>query len=200
MSGSAGIAGLILAAGASRRMGSPKALLTIDGETFLDHLVAALEAHCAPVLVVLGFHADRIRAGIRRTAGVTFVTNPDPDRGMLSSLQCGLAEVPPAARAVLFTPVDYPRIAPGTVAALAAEFARHPDAPVIVPTHEGRRGHPVLIHRDLAAEILALPPDAQARDVIRAHRPRTCNVPVDDPGILRDIDTPEEYAVLTAES
>ena len=99
MSGSGTIAGIILAAGASSRMGSPKALLALDGETFLDRLIAAFEPHCAPVLVVLGFHAGRTRAGICRSGDVTFVTNPDPDRGMLSSLQCGLAEVPATARA-----------------------------------------------------------------------------------------------------
>ena len=84
------IAGIILAAGASSRMGTPKALLDYRGETFLDRLIRVLGAVCDPVIVVLGYHAEQIRAGVN--GRVQFVVNPTPTRGQLSSLQTGLAE------------------------------------------------------------------------------------------------------------
>jgi molybdenum cofactor cytidylyltransferase len=101
---------IILAAGASSRMGRPKPLLELDGETFLDRLIGRFYGICAPIVVVLGYEADRIRAGIRNAGDVEFVINPSPERGMLSSLQCGLASLPGDAAAVLFTPADLPSI------------------------------------------------------------------------------------------
>ena len=88
------IAGIILSAGASRRMGTPKALLQLNDETFLDRLIRLFSEVCSPVIVVLGDQADQIRSGIRRGSEARFVVNPDPERGMLSSLQCGLRSGP----------------------------------------------------------------------------------------------------------
>jgi molybdenum cofactor cytidylyltransferase len=176
-------AAVILAGGASRRMGSPKALLPYRGETFIDRLIGVF-APCDEVVVVLGHDADTICAGIERRT--TLVVNPDPERGQLSSLQCGLSAVA-SADAIFFTPVDYPAIDPSTIRAmllLAGTFA--------MPRHNGRRGHPVLIDRQLLAELLAC--KTAARDVIRAHEPRY--IDVDDPGILEDIDDPAAYARL----
>ena len=94
MTRGAKIAGIILAGGASRRMGTPKALLRFQNETFLDRLIGVFSPVCDPVIVVVGLHADQIRAGIERADDVRFAVNPDPERGMLSSLQCGLALLP----------------------------------------------------------------------------------------------------------
>lgn len=188
------IAGLILSGGASRRMGSPKALLTFEGEMFLDRLVRILSTACSPLVIVLGHRSDQIRQHATRYAGVTIATNPDPDRGMLSSLQCGLTLLR-EADAVLFTPVDYPAIEQATVARLVQAFAESA-APVVIPTHRGEHGHPVCISRQVAAELLSLPPHAQARDVIRGYYGSACFVEVDDPGIVRDIDRPEDYQSL----
>lgn len=188
------LTGLILAAGASRRMGTPKALLPIDGETFLDRLIAAFEPHCAPVLVVLGHDAETIRAGIRRGGDVRFVLNPNPERGQLSSLQCGLSEVPESSGGVVFTPVDYPRIKSSTIAALAAAFRDAPgEHAVVVPTFQGRRGHPVCIARQLIPDLLGLPQDSRAREIIHRNVHRTRYVEVDSAGILRDVDDPATY-------
>src|SRR5580700_4426144 len=104
------IAGVILSGGASRRMGTPKALLRFQNETFLDRLIRLFSAVCDPIVVVVGEHADPIRSGIERGRDVLFAVNPDPERGMLSSLQCGLAMVPPGAEAAMFLPVDHPDI------------------------------------------------------------------------------------------
>ena len=189
------IAGLILSGGASRRMGVPKALLEFQGETFLDRLIRVLNMVCSPTTVVLGHGCEGIETGLARSREVLFRINPDPGRGMLSSLQCGLSAA--AADAVIFTPVDYPSVQPSTIAQLARAFALH-RAPVTIPVHDGQRGHPVCISRDVIAELLALPVSAQARDVIRAHRPLTYFVDVNDPGILADIDYPEDYRNLAA--
>jgi CTP:molybdopterin cytidylyltransferase MocA len=110
------VAGIILAAGESRRMGFPKALLRYREENFLDTLIGLFAARCQPVIVVLGAHSDRIRAHTLRTA--TFVINADYQRGQTSSMQCGLRAVPPGADGVLFTLVDHPAVAPATLDAL----------------------------------------------------------------------------------
>ena len=190
------VAAIILAAGASRRMGSPKALLEWEGQTFLDRWIAMFSEVCNPVVVVLGHDGDVVRAGLRQTHLARLTANPDPDRGMLSSLQCGLHALPDDAQGFLFTPVDQPAVALGTVARLV-EAARD-GALVAVPCYGGRRGHPVYCSAALIPEFLALPPSAQARDVIRAHREQTRYVDVDDPGIVTDVDYPADYQRLLA--
>ena len=191
------IAGIILSGGASRRMGTPKALLLFQGETFLDRLIRVLSAACDPIIVVVGQHADQIRSGIESGRDVLIAENPDPERGMLSSLQCGLMLVPAAADAAMFLPVDHPNIQLSTIETLAARF-RSDRAPVIVPTYAGEHGHPVSIARPLIAELLALPPAAKASDVIHRHVARTVYVPVSDPAVVTDVDDPAAYANLLA--
>jgi CTP:molybdopterin cytidylyltransferase MocA len=192
------IAGLILAGGASRRMGTPKALLRFQNETFLDRLIGIFTAVASPVIVVLGHQSDQIHAGIRRAAEVTFAVNPDPERGMLSSLQCGLATLPSETEAVMFTPVDHPHLRPATLQKLAAQFEAE-RGPIIVPTFAGEHGHPVCIASALVRELMALPPDAMASDVIHKYVPRTSYLEVDDPAVTSDVDDPEAYAGLLAQ-
>lgn len=189
------LAGLILAAGASRRMGRLKPLLDYEGETFLDRLISLLRPHCDPVLVVVGEQADAVMSGIARASEVRFLRNPEPEQGQLSSLQCGLREVPADRTGAIFTPVDYPAVRPETVAALARAFEAG-DALVVVPVCAGRHGHPVVIHRSLFGELLELPAEATARDVLRRHVAGTRYVEVADEGILRDVDDPEAYKQL----
>jgi molybdenum cofactor cytidylyltransferase len=191
------MAGIILSAGASRRMGTPKALLRYQGETFLDRLIRVMSTVCGRVVVVLGHDADVIRAGLSAHPNVSFAVNPDPERGMLSSLQCGLRAPPVEAECVFFTPVDHPNVSPGTMEALAQAFDAH-HAPVTVPVYRGTRGHPVGITRVLAQEILDLPLTAQAADVIHRYTGARQLVEVDDPGVIADIDDPEAYRALVA--
>ncbi len=189
------IGGIILSGGASRRMGTPKALLLIENETFLDRMIRLFAEVCDPVIVVLGHNAEQIRSGIQCASQVTFVVNPDPERGMLSSVQCGLEALPATAGAVMFMPVDHPGIQGATLEKLAAAM-REGIAPLIIPTHRGSRGHPVCITRPLIAELLALPASAQARDVIHRHLPEACLMAVDDSAVTTDIDDPAAYAEL----
>ncbi|MGB9454444.1 MAG: nucleotidyltransferase family protein [Bryobacteraceae bacterium] len=192
-------AGLILAAGEARRMGSPKALLRYRDETFLDTLVGLFEARCAPVIVVLGAAAKEVRAATRRAA--TFVENERWPSGQTSSMQCGLRAVPAGAAGVLFTLVDHPAVRMETIDALlgAGVSAGHepPSRALLrVPRYRGRNGHPIWFSRGLVPEFLALAESGAARDVVRAHAGETEFVDVDDAGVLADIDDPAAYRAL----
>jgi molybdenum cofactor cytidylyltransferase len=184
------LAAVILAGGASRRMGTAKALLPFRGETILDGLIRLYQPFCDVVIVVLGHTPDKIRAGIARAGDVQFAVNPDPERGQLSSLQCGLAMAPADA---LFTPVDYPAVQPATVARLVRS-----NAPVAAPSYQGRHGHPVLIRDHVRRELLALPADGVARDVIHRYGEVAEYIDVDDAAVCQDIDRMEDYERLVA--
>jgi molybdenum cofactor cytidylyltransferase len=189
------IAGIILSAGASRRMGTPKALLAWDGETFLDRLIRLFSEVAITPIVALGHQAAQIKSGIQRGAQAAFVVNPDPERGMLSSLQCGLSAVPQTSEAVMFMPVDHPNLELSTLEKLIGHF-KIARASVVVPEFHGEHGHPVLIARPLVAELLALPATAQASDVIHRYRSETDYISVDDPAVITDIDDRAAYDEL----
>lgn len=176
-------------------MGSPKALLPFQGSNFLDSLIELYAGWCSTVVVVLGFDEMLIREGCHQLDRALVVQNPDPGRGMLTSLQCGLAAVPSHAREVYFQPVDAPGIQLETLAALSRETG---ESPIAVPSQGERHGHPVLIASVIAAEILALPAEASARDVLHRHRDKTVFVQVSDPAVLLDIDDRQAFQELGA--
>jgi molybdenum cofactor cytidylyltransferase len=189
------IAGVILAAGASSRMGMPKALLDYRGETFVARLARVLGMQCKPVIAVLGYHVDAIRP--RLGQGVQAVVNPDPSRGQLSSLQTALGALPAEADGFAFIPVDCPAVEADTVEKLAQAFLRRASSTLfVIPRKSGRRGHPVFAARSIADELLVLPPTSEAREVVHAHVDRTEYVDVDDSGIFADVDDPEAYRRL----
>jgi molybdenum cofactor cytidylyltransferase len=189
------VAGLILAAGESRRMGQPKALLELEGRSFVARGIELLgAAGCAPVLVVDGAH---------RLAGldVEVVHNEAWDRGPLSSLQAGLRRalvLAPTIDAVLVHHVERPRVRVETLAALLAGYTREPDM-VWQPTYEGRSGHPLVWPRTLFEQLLALDPShSSARELLRGSAAtRRRKLELDDPGVLDNFDTPDDLARLT---
>jgi CTP:molybdopterin cytidylyltransferase MocA len=183
------IAGLILAAGESRRMGYPKALLRYRDETFLDTLIGLFAERCSSVVVVLGARAEEIRSRTVRPA--TFVVNPEYLRGMTTSMQCGLRAVSPDAGRVLFTLVDHPAVAPVTLDRLLAA-----GSPLCVPRYKGRRGHPIVFTSRLIPEFLSLPETGAARDTVRVHADETEYLDLDDEGIVADIDDLAAYRGL----
>lgn len=190
------IAGLILAAGESSRMGQDKALLAYRGSTFLETAIATLRAAgVAPIFVVLGHHADEIRRATN-FQGAEVVVNENYSLGQTSSLQAGLrALANPEVEAVVLWLVDHPAVSAETVGKLIAHY-RESKAPVVIPRYQKERGHPVLIARALFHELLGLGPSEGANTVIRKHRSETQWVEVDDRGVQLDIDDPESYRLL----
>jgi molybdenum cofactor cytidylyltransferase len=208
---------VILAAGASSRMGRPKDQLKFEGVTVLDlALRNCRDADCgAPIVVTRIEREAEIRGQL--TAGwpsARVVVNASPELGQTSSLRIGLSALPAESRAFLVFPVDFPLIRASDIQALCRIFAgaeqyssieptnrgegatsvpaREPD--VVVPSFAHRRGHPVLVNAALAEAILLLPPDAPARQVLSAPDLYTIYMEVDDDRVLCDMDTPQAYA------
>lgn len=189
---SGGVVGIVPAAGRSRRMGSPKPLLDADGRSFLQRVVAALSGGgCAPVLVVVRDPSGPV-AAMARGAGARAVENPDPSAGPISSLRAALRSLEEPAEGCAFCPVDHPRVGAETVERLLRAF-EDTDAPVVVPRHGERRGHPVIFRKCLFRELLEEELEEGARTVLRRHRDEVLEVEVDDGGVLVDIDTIGEY-------
>ena len=190
------IAGLILAAGESSRMGTPKATLTYRGRTFLERIVQTLqEGGLERIVVVLGHRAEDIQRQTKIEA-TQVIINPAYKSGQTSSLQAGLRSlVSDGADAVLLCLVDHPAVSAETVKRVVATF-REFSAPVVIPTYHGRRGHPVLIGQQLFEELLGLTSDAGGDSVVRRYRPATHFVEVEDEGVVIDVDDPESYQRL----
>ena len=187
------ISGILLAAGESRRMGSPKALLPYQGQTFLERICTAFfDAGVDELIVVLGAWEEKLRPALPRHSALRTVVNPHYTQGQLSSLVCGLGALSPDSEAAVVNLVDHPLIRTETIAALIASFRTDP-LPIIIAAHRGKRGHPVLFSRQVYAELLAAPLDKGAKTVVRKDPARVRHVPLDDPGIVADIDTPQDY-------
>lgn len=190
MSGSE-CAAVVLAAGESRRMGSPKAQLPFRGGTFLSVLAETLGSFCAPVIAVFGFEAPRMMADAPNS--VLAVENKDYEQGMLTSLQAGLRAVPSSAGRILFTLVDHPAVMPTTVEALLRV-----DAPLAIARYGGKRGHPAIMNREIAETFLAEPATSKMNQLIDRMLHCAVYVDVDDPGVKDDIDDPALYRGLLA--
>jgi molybdenum cofactor cytidylyltransferase len=187
------IAGLILAAGESSRMGQDKALLTYRGRTFLEANVQMLRAAgLERIAVVLGYHAEEIQRAVD-LRGIQVVINPNYRQGQTSSLQAGLRALEKYdPEAVLLCLVDHPAVSAEVVKRLLANF-RESGAPAVVPTFQGHRGHPVLLSRALFQDLLALSVNQGANSVIGKYRDATQFIAVPDRAILLDVDDPETY-------
>lgn len=185
----AGIGGVVLAAGRSERMGEPKPLLEIDGRTFLQATVAALrDGGCRTVVAVVGSPNAAFAARSAEAA----IAQGHPDGEQIDSLRSGLdglEEHDPDVDAAVVLPVDHPRVRPETVAALVDAWRSDPDA-IVRPVHDGRPGHPTVFPRRTWPALRDPGLGHGARSVVESER--TVDVPVDDPGVLVDIDTPDQ--------
>jgi molybdenum cofactor cytidylyltransferase len=177
------IAGIVLAAGASSRMGQDKALLRWGDKTFLEHLLAALRnAETDPVRVVLGANADQVQKKISLGAGEA-VLNPDWQKGMLSSLIAGLNSLPTDVEAAVVCLVDHPCVSSTLIRMLIENF-RTGGKLIAIPTYQGRRGHPVLFSATLFDELRAAPLEVGARHVVRRHADDILELPTEEEGVL----------------
>lgn len=183
--------GIVLAAGASTRMGEPKALLEVDGVTFLERAVHLLrDAGCRYVVAVV--NDDDWVERLADVSGAAVVINENEGAEQIDSLRLGIVNLPDGAAAVVVLPVDFPRVSLETVKRLVREFEQS-SAPILNPAYNGEAGHPVLFARALLPELLepALPDGA--RTVIDRHAREACAIAVEDAGILIDVDTPGDY-------
>jgi molybdenum cofactor cytidylyltransferase len=188
------IAAVILSAGESSRMGRPKALLPIDGQTFIERTVGELKkTRVAKVLVVLGHNAAELKVRIQHLP-VEILINPDYKLGQLSSLQVAVRglQADNHCDAILVHLVDHPYLQPSLVDEMIRRFYESKKL-IVVPTCRGKRGHPVIFSRKLFDELLSAPLDQGAKAVVNAHRDETLEIETDQEGITVDIDTPELY-------
>ena len=172
-------------------MGQPKALLPLGDELLIRRVVRILIESSAlnRILIVTGHEHHAIEA-VLFDLDVTFIHNPNYDAGgMLSSIQTGIRAAPADATAALITLGDQPLVAPKTIEMIVSSSA---DASVIVPSYNGKRGHPVLIARQHFSDVLALGPDQTLKAFISSQS-SPLELPVNDPAVVADIDTPQDY-------
>ncbi len=192
-----GVVAIILAAGQSSRMGAFKPLLPFGDKTVIESTIDYLrQGGIETIIVVVGHRADEIKAHFKNR-DLRFVTNPDANSAMAASIICAISELPHDAGAVVITPVDQPAVPPEIVSQLIKEWRA--GARLIIPTHDGRGGHPVVIDLDFRAELLKLDPASGLKSFFDAHRDEVRRVPVNSNCIARDLDTWDDYASLHQE-
>jgi molybdenum cofactor cytidylyltransferase len=186
-----GCAAVVLAAGEARRFGVQKLLMPFGDGTVIGSVVGALAAAgVAPIIVVVGRDAEQIAAAVGDRAQV--VRNPDPGRGMLSSIQTGVAVLPAEVSRFLIALGDQPRLRPADVVALLAA-QQESRRGLAIPVHEGRRGHPIVASGIYRRAILELDAHQTLRDLVRARHHDCVEVVCDSDAVVRDIDTQEQY-------
>ena len=188
------VAAILLAAGASRRMGSCKQLLQLGGKTVIALcLDALLQGGVEQVVVVVAPAGDEVERTARKYP-VHVVRNAEADGDMAASIRTGRGALAPGTTGVLIALCDYPLVLADTISTLTESHGRDPQS-IIIPCHKGRRGHPPLLPRRLLDE---LAPPFTLRDLLRADPQRIRQLDLADPGVLVDMDTPEDYRRIAA--
>jgi molybdenum cofactor cytidylyltransferase len=183
---------LILSAGESTRMGSPKALLKIGKETFAECIARkANEAGIDSIYLITGADHESIVQHLSQDFQI--IRNENYQRGQISSLQAGIRQVPDHTQAVMVWPVDQPLIQEETVRILLATYQRTSRV-LTIPVYQLHRGHPVIYSKQAMKTAISLGPEQTGKDLQSLFLTQTHVVEVDDPAILIDIDTPEDYS------
>ncbi len=189
---------VILAAGESSRMRSPKALLKITDQIFLEYVVSKIyKAGIENILIILGHEPESVLQSkevesSKVLRNVKFIINENYERGQLSSIQTGIRELPEDAEAMLLFTVDRPLASADLINSLIKKFGET-QAPVVVPIFGAQRGHPIIFSSSVFQEILRAPEDVGARAVVWAHHNEVVEVSTNEEEILINIDTPESY-------
>jgi molybdenum cofactor cytidylyltransferase len=192
------IAAVVLAAGRSTRMGANKLLADVRGEPMIRRSVEAIvAAKVAPVLVVTGHDADKVRAALNGM-NVRFVHNPDYAEGLSTSLIAGIRAVPPEADGAVICLGDMPLVEPRQIDKLVSAFNPAEGRTICMPVHDGQRGNPVLWGRQHFDEMMTLTGDSGAKRLIDRHSDEIVEVPASSSGVLTDIDTPQALKELAA--
>lgn len=189
--------GILLAAGTSSRMGRPKQLLEWRGRPLVRHVAqqALASQLLIGLVVVVGAAADSVRAALAGLDGpVMVVQNPDYASGQASSLRAGLGALPATAQAALVLLVDQPLVTPALIDTMIAAYGADRAALALIPHYRGRRGNPALLARAIFDELRLLEGDVGAREVLARHAGAVRRIVVDDPAVVSDMDTPEDYA------
>ncbi|HLP16433.1 MAG TPA: nucleotidyltransferase family protein [Bacteroidota bacterium] len=210
------VAGVILAAGSSARMGRPKALLEIGGSTFIGSIIrSCMDASVSEIVIVLGADSERIRtsisesiidcgsaiissvgpdaASVRAESGARVIVNEAWESGRLSSIVTGIDAVEQSdCDGALIWPVDHPLVSPACIRSMISAFEQSPEK-IVIPVFEKRRGHPIVLPRRFFDDVRQAPADPGLRAVIRAHGADICETATDVEGILVNIDTPEDF-------
>jgi len=195
--GGPSVAGIVLAAGKSSRLGRPKQLLQLDGQPILDIVLAnAGRSLLANVILVLGGDADRIAAAID-DHGQQLIINPDFAEGQSTSLHKGIAAIGESAAGAIVLLGDQPQVTPQIIDRLVAAF-HESGSDIVQPVYGGSPGNPVIFRRTVFPELLAITGDRGARDVIQQKRDAVLRVPFPDLSVPLDVDTDEDYARLQA--
>ena len=185
------IAAIVLAAGSSSRMGEPKPLVRLGDRPLLTWVLDAVRgSRVSEVVVVLGDAAERIRAEVP-LAETRVVENPSFREGMSSSLRTGISSLSDAAEAFFVVLADAPFVRSDSYDAMIA-VREKTRARIVLPTYRGVRGNPVMLDRSLGPEADSITGDRGCREIRQRHPEETAEVPLDDPGVLIDIDTPED--------
>ena len=198
MTRSSSLAGVILAAGASTRMGEDKALLQYGGRSFLAGAIQLLQNACDFVVVVVGKNIELLRPVIYQNSAY-LVLNPQPENGQFSSLRLGLQAVLDRGRdAACLTLVDRPPAQAATVQTIKNHFLRSsPETTwAVVPQVDGKHGHPVIFAREMIEVFLRANPESNAREMEHQYQDRIDYLDVRDPHVILNINTPEDYSSL----
>jgi len=189
------IGAVILAAGMSSRMGEAKQLLRLGENTLLGQVLENVRgSRVKDIVLVLGHEAEKIKERISTGNGVV-VINESYQQGMGSSLRAGLAALPGGVDAAFIVLADQPFIRPGTLDSLMEQYMRS-GAQIVIPTYKGFRGNPVLLDRSVFPEVMALTGDIGCRAIFGNHLEGIVKFPVEDIGILLDMDSKDDFELL----
>jgi len=192
------VSAIVLAAGMSKRMGTLKQLVKIGDQTLLETtLNALLNSAVYETILVLGFQAEQITNSMKIPSSVKIVRNDLYEQGMSTSIRAGIASVSTEANAALIVLADQPLIKPAILNAIIDEYHRT-GAAILLPVYKGFRGNPVLIDRALFPEMTQITGDIGCRSLFGLHADQIHKLPVDDIGVLIDIDSPEDLQKISA--